>query len=64
LGKDVPVPATYRPPDPRNLIAPRRNVPNGVDVDENLMGGDGPVPLMFGLRDIDGNNLMIVESRD
>jgi hypothetical protein len=35
-----------------------------VDVDENLMGGDGPVPLLFGLRDIDGNNLMIVESRD
>ncbi|HLI10874.1 MAG TPA: VOC family protein [Alphaproteobacteria bacterium] len=36
----------------------------GVDVDENLMGGDGPVPLMFGLRDNDGNNLMIVERVD
>jgi hypothetical protein len=35
---------------------------NGVDVDAELMGGDGPVPLMFGLRDPDGNNLMIVES--
>jgi catechol 2,3-dioxygenase-like lactoylglutathione lyase family enzyme len=34
----------------------------GVEVDENLMGGDGTVPLMFGLRDRDGNNLMIVES--
>lgn len=33
-----------------------------VEVDENLMGGDGTVPLMFGLRDRDGNNLMIVES--
>jgi catechol 2,3-dioxygenase-like lactoylglutathione lyase family enzyme len=36
----------------------------GVDVDEDLMGGDGTVPLMFGLRDGDGNNLMIVESRE
>jgi hypothetical protein len=34
----------------------------GVEIDENLMGGDGTVPLMFGLRDRDGNNLMIVES--
>jgi hypothetical protein len=37
---------------------------NGVEVDEDLMGGDEPVPLMFGLRDIDGNNLMIVESQE
>lgn len=37
---------------------------NGVDVDENLMGGDGTVPLMFGLRDGDGNTLMIVESHE
>jgi catechol 2,3-dioxygenase-like lactoylglutathione lyase family enzyme len=36
---------------------------NGVDVDDDLMGGDGVVPLMFGLRDPDGNNLMIVESQ-
>jgi lactoylglutathione lyase len=36
---------------------------NGVEVDDELMGGDGPVPLMFGLRDPDGNNLMIVESQ-
>ena len=35
----------------------------GVDVDESLMGGEGEVPLMFGLRDGDGNNLMIVEAR-
>ena len=35
----------------------------GVDVDEELMGGDGVVPLLFGFRDADGNNLMIVEDR-
>ena len=33
----------------------------GVDVDEELMGGDGVVPLLFGFRDGDGNGLMIVE---
>jgi catechol 2,3-dioxygenase-like lactoylglutathione lyase family enzyme len=33
----------------------------GVDVDEELMGGDGTVPLLFMFRDGDGNGLMIVE---
>jgi len=33
----------------------------GVDVDTELMGGDGTVPLLFGFRDGDGNGLMIVE---
>jgi catechol 2,3-dioxygenase-like lactoylglutathione lyase family enzyme len=33
----------------------------GVQVDEELMGGDGTVPLLFGLKDGDGNGLMIVE---
>jgi lactoylglutathione lyase len=33
----------------------------GVDVDEELMGGDGTVPLLFMLRDQDGNQLLIVE---
>ena len=33
---------------------------NGVDVDEELMGGDGTVPLLFFFRDHDGNHLMIV----
>jgi catechol 2,3-dioxygenase-like lactoylglutathione lyase family enzyme len=33
----------------------------GVDVDAELMGGDGTVPLLFGFRDRDGNGLMIVE---
>ena len=32
-----------------------------VDVDAELMGGDGTVPLMFFFRDHDGNQLMIVE---
>ena len=33
----------------------------GVQVDEELMGGDGTVPLLFMFRDADGNGLMIVE---
>jgi catechol 2,3-dioxygenase-like lactoylglutathione lyase family enzyme len=34
---------------------------NGVDVDAELMGGDGTVPLLFFFRDQDSNHLMIVE---
>jgi catechol 2,3-dioxygenase-like lactoylglutathione lyase family enzyme len=34
----------------------------GVDVDAELMGGDGTVPLLFTFRDCDANSLMIVES--
>src|SRR5436305_760480 len=33
----------------------------GVNVDEELMGGDGTVPLLFGFRDAEGNNLMVAE---
>lgn len=33
----------------------------GIDVDAELMGGDGTVPLLFGFRDGDGNSLMIVQ---
>jgi catechol 2,3-dioxygenase-like lactoylglutathione lyase family enzyme len=33
----------------------------GDAVDEELMGGDGVVPLLFTFRDGDGNGLMIVE---
>lgn len=33
----------------------------GVDVDEELMGGDGTVPLMFFFRDHDGNHLLLVQ---
>jgi len=35
----------------------------GVDVDSEMMGGDGTVPLLFFFRDHDGNQLMIVEER-
>ncbi len=34
----------------------------GVDVDAELMGGDGTVPWLFSFRDHDANSLMIVES--
>lgn len=35
----------------------------GVDVDAQLMGGDGTVSLMFFFRDHDGNQLMIVQAQ-
>jgi catechol 2,3-dioxygenase-like lactoylglutathione lyase family enzyme len=34
-----------------------------LDVDGELMGGDGTVPLLFFFRDHDGNQLMIVEEQ-
>ena len=37
---------------------------DGVDVDDELMGGDGTVPLLFSIRDQDANQLMIVEVQD
>jgi hypothetical protein len=48
-------------PDPRAAHAEMRG--RGVDVDGELMGGDGTVPLLFFFRDHDGNQLMIVESQ-
>jgi lactoylglutathione lyase len=33
----------------------------GVDVDPQLMGGGGGVPLMFSFRDQDENSIMIVQ---
>jgi catechol 2,3-dioxygenase-like lactoylglutathione lyase family enzyme len=33
----------------------------GVEVEEQLMGGDGTVPLLFMFKDGDGNGLMVVE---
>ena len=48
-------------PDPRADHEELRS--KGVDVDDELMGGDGTVPLLFGLRDQDGNSLMIVEEQ-
>ena len=35
----------------------------GVDVDAELIGGDGTVPLMFFFRDGDGNHLLLVEEQ-
>jgi hypothetical protein len=34
----------------------------GVDVDAELMGGDGTMPLMLFFRDNNANHLMIVEA--
>jgi len=34
-----------------------------VDVDSEMMGGDGTVPLLFFFRDADGNQLMVAEER-
>ena len=33
----------------------------GLDVDAEMMGGDGTVPAMFFFRDHDANQLMVVE---
>jgi lactoylglutathione lyase len=35
----------------------------GVDVDPELMGGDGTVPLLFFFRDNNKNHLMIVQAQ-
>jgi catechol 2,3-dioxygenase-like lactoylglutathione lyase family enzyme len=48
-------------PDPRADHAEMRA--NDVDVDGELMGGDGTVPLLFFFRDHDGNQLMIVQEQ-
>ena len=48
-------------PDPRADHAELKQ--NGVDVDDELMGGDGTVPLMFMFRDGDGNGLMLVQAQ-
>lgn len=67
----VPPQGDYRPgrvtgislssPDPRSVHAELQA--NGVDVDAELWGGDGPVPLGFFFRDHDKNQLMVVEAR-
>ena len=48
-------------PDPRADHAELKDA--SVDVDAELMGGDGTVPLLFSLRDHEGNQLMIVEEQ-
>lgn len=47
--------------DPRGDHAELKG--KGVDVDAELMGGDGTVPLLFFFRDHDANQLMIVEGQ-
>ncbi len=47
--------------DPRADYAELKG--NAVDVDAELMGGDGTVPLLFFFRDRDGNQLMVVEGQ-
>jgi catechol 2,3-dioxygenase-like lactoylglutathione lyase family enzyme len=47
--------------DPRSDHAELRG--KGVDVDAELMGDDGTVPLLFFFRDNNKNQLMIVEER-
>jgi catechol 2,3-dioxygenase-like lactoylglutathione lyase family enzyme len=47
--------------DPRADQAELRE--KGVDVDDELMGGDGTVPLLFFFRDHDANHLMVVEEQ-
>ena len=48
-------------PDPRADHAELTT--KGVDVDAELMGGDGTVPLLFFFRDRDKNQLMIVQEQ-
>jgi catechol 2,3-dioxygenase-like lactoylglutathione lyase family enzyme len=48
-------------PDPRADHAELKA--KGVDVDEELLGGDGTVPLMFFFRDGDANHMLLVEEQ-
>ena len=48
-------------PDPRALHAELGA--KGVDVDADVLGGDGTVPLLFFFRDNNGNQLMVAEER-
>jgi len=47
--------------DPQADHAELKNA--GVDVDAQLMGGDGTVPLLFSFRDHEANQLMVVEEQ-
>lgn len=48
-------------PDPAADYAELKG--RGVDVDAELMGGDGTVPLLFFFRDNNKNQLMIVQAQ-
>lgn len=47
--------------DPRADYAELKE--NGVDVDDEIMGGEGGVPLLFFFRDNNGNQLLVAEDR-
>jgi catechol 2,3-dioxygenase-like lactoylglutathione lyase family enzyme len=51
----------FESPDPAADHAELRD--KGVDVDAQLMGGDGEVPLLFFFRDNNKNQLMIVQAQ-
>jgi catechol 2,3-dioxygenase-like lactoylglutathione lyase family enzyme len=48
-------------PDPKALHAELKQ--KGVDVDDEILGGDGTVPLLFFFRDNNGNQLLLAEAR-
>jgi lactoylglutathione lyase len=48
-------------PDPKAAHAELKE--KGVDVDDQIMGGDGTVPLLFFFRDNNGNQLLLAEER-
>src|ERR1700694_4621753 len=51
----------FESPDPAADHAELRD--KGVDVDAQMMGGDGEVPLLFFFRDNNKNQLMIVQAQ-
>ncbi len=59
-GRDTGIALTS--PDPKADHEELKS--KGVQVDDELMGGDGVVPLLFMFRDGDGNGLMIVEESE
>ena len=48
-------------PDPAAAHAELKD--KGVDVDAEMMGGEGGVPLMFFFRDRDKNHLLLVQAQ-
>ena len=46
--------------DPKGVHAELKA--KGVDVDDEILGGDGTVPLLFFFRDNNGNQLLLAEA--
>jgi catechol 2,3-dioxygenase-like lactoylglutathione lyase family enzyme len=51
----------FESPDPRALHAELKA--KGVDVEGEVVGGDGTVPLLFFFRDNNGNHLLVAEGQ-